>query len=142
MIQNYRLNPWPNKNLLIPLNSFAPRANNKVLDTVIAVNAETATPIKNTKAKPFTSAEVAVKNNINAVIILDKLLSLIDSQARLNPSLIPSSTEFLFSNSSRMRSNIKILPSTAIPIDIINAAKPADVNTTPNNLNKARLNII
>ena len=51
--------PEPNKNLAILLSLFTPMERSRVRDTVIAVNIDVMTPLKNSKANPLMSADVA-----------------------------------------------------------------------------------
>ena len=61
-------------------------ANKNVREIDTAVNIDTATPIKNTRANPLIIGEAANEYRITAVIILEMLLSRIDGHARANPS--------------------------------------------------------
>ena len=76
-----------------------------------------------------------------AVIIVEIFESLIDGQARLNPSSIAATLERPFFISSLVLSKIKILASTAMPIERIYPAMPARVIVI-NNLKIAAVNAI
>jgi hypothetical protein len=108
--------------------------------TVIAVNIETKTPIARATAKPLTGP-VPIKYKIEAVIKEEIFESLIEDQALLNPdsSACLGFLPHLFS--SFILSKIKILASTAIPIDKINPAIPARVKVIGGSKKKPVLKI-
>ena len=112
----------------------------KFLVIVIALNIETATPIARVNANPFTIL-VPQKYKIAQVIIVVIFESKILVNALSNPELIAVNNVLPAFNSSFVLSKIKILASTAIPIDKIKPAIPASVKVTENTLNKAN-NII
>ena len=104
-------------------------ANKNVRDTVIAVNMEMSTPRPRVKAKPLM-ADVPSQKRMIAVIIDEMFESRIESQAREKPSWSASSIDFPLFNSSFILSKIRMLASTAMPIERINPAIPAAVNVT------------
>lgn len=99
------------------------------------VNKLVPTPIASVSANPLTIPNCGknsqfnglkrIKATVNVVI----LASLIASIARPKPSLTEISKLLPFLCSSLILSKIKILESTAIPIDKINPATPGKVNT-------------
>ena len=89
----------------------------------------TKIPIARVKAKPLTEP-VPRKNRIAEVIKDELLESLIELQALLKPSSIAKLTVLPDLNSSRRRSKIKMLASTAIPIERMKPAIPARVKVT------------
>ena len=97
----------------------------------------TKIPMLKVKANPLIKL-VAKVNKIAQTINELKLLSLIDGQALVNP--FSTETKKLFScfNSSRIREKIKMLASTAIPIDNIKPAIPDKVKVTGINLNNVK----
>ena len=95
----------------------------------MAVNILIRTPRPRVSAKPFTE-EVPSQNKTMAVIILEMFESRIESQARANPSCIASFKCFPLASSSRILSKMRMLASTAIPIERINPARPAAVRVT------------
>ena len=107
----------------------------------MAENILTRIPILKVKAKPLIKL-VPRKNKIKATIKVVRFPSLIEGQLLLNPS--SRAMEKLCSrfNSSLILENIKILASTAIPIDNIKPPIPAKVKVTGINLNKLRIKAI
>ena len=100
----------------------------------IAENKLTKTPNAKVSAKPL----IKEVENINKMTHTSKeliLLSLIDGQARLNPSEIANGNALPCRISSFILAKIKILASTAIPMDKINPPMPAKVNVTGTSLN-------
>ena len=112
------------------------RRNNRVI--VIAEIKLIMTPSPNVNAKPLIN-ELPKKNRMNAIIILEMFASRIEVQARSKPTLNASPIARPRIHSSRARSKIKILASTAIPIEIINPAIPAADNVTGISLYKVRV---
>jgi hypothetical protein len=100
---------------------------------VMAVNILTRTPIASVKAKPLIKL-VPNQNKIIEVMIVERLLSRIDSQALQKPSRIASSRVLPEESSSFILSKIKMFASTAIPIVRMNPAIPAAVNVTQSSL--------
>ncbi len=97
--------------------------------TKIEVNNDTKIPMIKVRAKPRTEP-VPNQNKIPAVIRELALLSRTDVQARLNPSSMEVSKLLPQDNSSLIRSKMRMLASTAIPMDRINPAMPARVRVT------------
>lgn len=95
-------------------------------------------PMLNVRAKPLTKL-VPNQKRIKATIKVVKLPSLIEGQLLLNPSIREVEKFFSSFSSSRMRENIKIFASTAMPIDKINPPIPAKVKVTGISLNKAKI---
>ena len=121
--------PLPNKNRLKPPFASMPSAKRNVRETEIAVSIETKTPSPKTSAKPWM-IEVPNQKRMTAVIIEEILESRIEGHARPKPSLIASDEFLPERNSSLMRSKIRMLASTAIPIERMNPAMPAAVSVT------------
>ena len=99
-----------------------------VLDIVIAVNILTNTPMASVTAKPLITGMPEIYR-IRQVMRVEIFESLMLVQALLKPASIPTATELPARISSFIRSNIRILASTAIPILSIKPAIPASVNT-------------
>ncbi len=98
---------------------------------------EMITPKAKVTAKPLTTLVVNwIK--IKQVIKVLKLLSRIDGQARLKPSSMAIDNGLPTLISSFILAKIKILASTAIPMDMINPAKPAKVKVTGQSLKTAK----
>ena len=101
----------------------------------MAVNMEVSTPIARVTENPVT-AELAEplpnKNRIPAMIKVEIFPSRMDCQARLNPIWEANCRDLPMRNSSFIRSNMRILASTAIPRERTKAANPASVNVTGN----------
>ena len=95
-------------------------------------------PNANVKANPLIK-DVENINKIAQTIKEFKLLSLIEGQALLNPSLIDKLKSLPLLISSFILAKIKILASTAIPMDRINPPIPAKVSVTGTNLNRERV---
>ena len=132
------LNPDPNKNranavLLLKLSAYR---NNLV--NVIAESIDTATPIKNVRANPLMS-DVPNRYKRIAVIMLEVFESRIAYHARAKPVWTASIIDRPWRNSSLMRSNMRTLASTAIPIDMMKPAMPAAVNVTEKSLKRVRI---
>ena len=100
----------------------------------------TKTPIPNVNANPLTNP-VAKMNRMIHVIIVEIFPSRIAGQALLNPSSILPPKLLPDLNSSLKRSKIRTFASTAIPIDKINPAIPANVKITEINLKIAKTKI-
>lgn len=97
--------------------------------TVIALNMETPIPIARVSAKPLIDPVPKLKRM--AVVIREETLeSRIDDQALLKPVIRASCFGRPQRISSLILSKIKILASTAIPIERINPAIPASVKVT------------
>src|SRR6056297_1456124 len=109
----------------------------RLLVTNTAENILTTIPMLRVRANPLTKLVPNVKSIIATRSVV-KLLSLIEGQALENPSLTDSPKVLLDCNSSFILGKIRILASTAIPIDSINPPIPAKVNVTGINLNKAK----
>ena len=105
-----------------------------------AVNIETSTPMINVTAKPLTKP-VPISTKINAVIIDDILPSRMDVHARLKPSSIALKILRHRRTSSFVLSKIKILASTAIPMESTNPAIPGRVNVMEKGVNPESLKI-
>ena len=118
-----------NKNLFKLDSDLGTTAKSSVLETVIAVNIETKTPMPSVRAKPLTAA-VPSQKRMAPVMIEETLESRIESQARLKPSWNASDIFLPFFNSSFARSKMSTLASTAIPIERMNPARPAAVRVT------------
>ena len=86
-------------------------------------------------AKPLIK-EVEKINKIAQTIKELKLLSRIDGHALLKPSSVAKESPLPCLISSFIRAKIKILASTAIPIDNTNPPIPAKLKVTGMNLNK------
>src|SRR3990167_2674485 len=104
------------------------------------------TPIASVIANPLT-IEVPKAYSIVAVISEETFEAQIDDQARLNPKSRALTFDLPQRSSSFILSNIKILASTAIPIDKINPAIPAKVKVTGGKINrpvlkKAKIKIV
>ena len=110
----------------------------KVLETVIAENIEIKIPIASVKANPRIEP-VPKLNKIAVVISEETFESRIDDQALLNPACRASCFGLPHLTSSLIRSKIKMLASTAIPMESTNPATPARVNVTGTNLKTAKL---
>ena len=99
----------------------------------IAENKETMIPNASVKANPFIK-DVATKNKIAQTISELKFESRIDGQALLKPSSIATAKPFPDFISSFILAKIKILASTAMPMERTNPPMPAKVNVTGINL--------
>ena len=113
----------------------------RVRVTTIAVNILTATPIKRVKAKPITGALATIllpnQYRIPQTIKVVILLSLIAVQARLNQTSIAAPSVRSVLSSSFIRSKMRILASTAMPIDKTKPPIPARLRVTGISLNNA-----
>ena len=107
----------------------------------IAENIPIKLPIIKVRANPLTKL-VPKLNKIKATKIIVKFPSRTDGQARLKPSSSEIRKPFPRFNSSLILEKIKILASTAMPIDKIKPAMPAKVRVTGINLNKERFKAI
>ena len=107
----------------------------------MAVNIETITPKANVIANPLTILDVNIIK-IKQVIKVEILLSRMEVHARLNPSSIDLDKDLQFSNSFFILEKIKILASTAIPIEIIKPAIPDKVKVTGQSLKIAKTRIL
>jgi len=105
----------------------------------MAENIEIKIPISSVIANPRTIPDPS-QINIKAVMTDAIFESRIESHARENPVSIASRNDFPFSFSSFNRSKIKMLASTAAPMDKIKPAIPASVNVTGISLNTAKFN--
>lgn len=112
-----------------------------VLVMVIAENMETKIPMARVIAKPLTKP-VVKKYKITQVIKEEIFESRMLGQAREKPCSMAAEIGFPSRSSSFMRSKIRILASTAMPIDKINPATPAKVKVTGISLNKANTIIV
>ena len=104
----------------------------------------TPTPMASVVAKLCTLEAPSVSANQNRmahVMRVDTLLSRMAGHARLNPMFVAESRVLPALSSSLIRSNIRILASTAMPMDRIAAATPASVSVTSKVLNTARTRI-
>ena len=88
---------------------------------------DTRTPTINVTAKPLTNP-VPIIIKMKAVIREETFPSRIDVQARLNPSSMALKIFRPRLISSLVRSKIKILASTAIPMERTNPAMPGSVS--------------
>ena len=102
---------------------------------------DTRIPSPNVKANPLIKA-VPCQNNTTAEMIDEILASRIDAHARLNPVSTDAYRFFPFLISSFIRSKIRIFASTAIPIEIMNPAIPADVKVTGINLKRYNITAV
>ena len=116
-------------------------AKRKVLETEMAVIMDTNTPIPKVRANPLTE-DVPSQKRIMAVMIEEIFESRMESQALLNPSWKASMSPFPFFLSSLLRSKIRTLASTAIPIERMNPAMPAEVKVTGISLKTVRERIM
>src|SRR3989344_4223196 len=94
--------------------------------TKIAENILTITPIPRVRANPLTKLDVRYQR-IMAVMMVVTFESLIEGQARRKPSSMAETLLNPFFNSSLVLSKIRILASTAIPIERTKPATPAKV---------------
>ena len=90
---------------------------------MIAENILTKTPMPSVKANPFTKLEVK-KYRIAAVIKVEEFESRMDGQARRKPSSTAAAFDKPFLISSFVLSKMRILASTAMPIDKIFQTAP------------------
>ena len=94
------------------------------------------TPINKVMAKPLTIPEVFKKLKLKgliktrAVMMVARLASLIESQARPKPSSRATEKGRSILNSSLSLSKIKMLLSTAMPTERIKPAMPGRVRVT------------
>ena len=106
----------------------------KFLLTTIPVNRLTNIPIAsvaaNPRARPNCGKNVQLNglNKMKQVSNVVKFASRIESHARPKPSSIATGHDLPERNSSLMRSNIRILLSTAMPIERIKPAMPGSVS--------------
>src|SRR3989344_2167063 len=105
----------------------------KIRVTKIAENMLTTMPRASVRANPLIN-DVEKMNKMAQTISEFKLLSRMDGQARLNPSAMLAGRLLLCKISSFMRAKIRMLASTAMPMDKINPPMPANVNVTGTNL--------
>ena len=98
----------------------------------------TKIPIANVSANPLIN-EVENMNKIAQTIREFTLLSLIDGQALVNPSFIANPKSLPCLISSFILAKIKMLASTAIPIDKIKPPTPAKVSVMGINLKIERI---
>ena len=114
----------------------------RVLLTVNALNILTATPIPRVRAKPDIRLAPNLcpnQKSIALVIKVETLLSLMDVHALLNPISIAEVNVRPNLNSSFILSKIRMLASTAIPIERMKAATPASVKVMGTSLNMLRI---
>jgi len=112
-----------------------PSAMRKVRVAVTAVNIDTRTPMTNTSANPLMTAVPPIQKRMMPVRMEERFESRIELHARWNPSFIASFSDFPAFNSSLVRSKMRMFASTAIPIESMNAARPAVVRVTGMSLN-------
>ena len=103
----------------------------------MAENKLTIMPNDKVSANPLIK-DVENKNKMAQTIKEFKLLSRMDGQAREKPSLIATPNSLPCFISSFMRAKIKMLASTAMPMDKMNPPMPASVIVTEISLNKER----
>ena len=89
-----------------------------------------ATPIPRVMAKPLTMSEPK-KARMTQTIPVEMLLSRMAGKARRKPSSTEAATDLPWRSSSRVRSKISTLASTAIPTDNTKPARPARLTVTP-----------
>ena len=106
----------------------------------MAVNIETKTPTASASANPLIRL-VVKKYNTKQVISVEMFESRMEGQALLNPSLMARSNFFPARNSSFILANIKILASTAMPMDRMNPAIPGKVRVIGQGEKKDNLKI-
>ena len=97
--------------------------------TTIALNIETSTPMIRTSANPRIVDEPK-RYRIVAVIRLDTFESRIEFQARSKPASTAGGRDLPARSSSFIRSKIRMLASTAMPIERTKPAMPASVSVT------------
>ena len=73
------------------------------------------------------------------MMMVDRLESRMEVQARLKPAFKAASSDKPARNSSLMRSKIRILPSTAVPMEMRKPVMAGSVKVTGSSLNIARL---
>ncbi len=103
---------------------------------MMAVNILMRTPRPRTSAKPLIGP-VPKFHRIAHVINVHTLESKIEVKALANPVSIAARRVLPLRNSSFNRSNMRMLASTAIPMDTMYAAMPGSVSVTPSSLNTA-----
>src|SRR3989344_1534312 len=122
--------------------NFSNRGPTKTINNIrvmkIAENSETTIPNDNVSANPLIN-DVEKMNKMAQTIREFKLLSRMEGQARPNPSLMAAARLFPWLVSSFIRAKIKMLASTAIPMDKINPPIPAKVKVTGTSLKMARV---
>src|SRR3990167_3483507 len=124
------------KNLNL-LNLSLISTSNKRREMNIAENIDIKTPSARVKANPLT--RLALKKYKTAQVKRVEILeSRMDGQARANPSRTACPAFLPNRDSSRIRAKIRILASTAMPIDKINPTMPAKVSVTDISLKRAR----
>lgn len=133
--------PLENKNLAIFPSPTKISPERKILEIMIAENIDIKTPMPSVNANPLIK-DVPNQKRIVAEIIVERLESRIEDQALEKPAETELAIVRPECNSSFSLSKIRILASTAIPIEIINPAIPAAVKVTGNNLNKANIIVI
>ena len=95
----------------------------KVRVTITAVNKFSTSPIAKVTAKPATMLAPGVCPNMKRIpqmIMVDRLESRMDVQARSKPAFSAASSGKPARSSSLMRSKMRILPSTAVPMEMRN----------------------
>src|SRR3989344_5550912 len=112
-----------------PMNTMS-----KILVMKMADSMLTKIPMASVSANPLMNDVVKINKMAHTNNEL-KLLSRMDGQARENPSLIALEIGDPFFISSFILAKIKILASTAIPMDKIKPPMPASVSVTGTNLN-------
>src|SRR5579883_3221402 len=102
---------------------------------------EMSTPMKRVEAKPTMMLAAKVLPNqyrMAQVIMVETLESRIEGQARAKPASTAAAIERPARSSSLVRSKIRMLASTAMPIERINPAMPASVKVTGMSLKVAK----
>jgi hypothetical protein len=97
--------------------------------TVTALKKLTATPSPSVMAKPRTTSVPRMASTMQAMIV-ETLLSRIAGNARRKPVSTAGPTLLPWRNSSRVRSKMSTLASTAMPTLSTNPARPARVTVT------------
>ena len=112
----------------------------KVRVTITAVNRLSTKPMANVTAKPATMLAPGVCPNIKRMpqmIIVDRLESRMDVQARSKPAFNAASRGKPARSSSLIRSKIRMLPSTAVPMEIKKPVIAGRVKVTGSSLKTA-----
>ena len=101
---------------------------------------ETTTPMNRVKAKPVTrSSAVRLPSHSSTrhVMMVEKLPSLMAGHARLNPTSMEEDRVRPMRISSFIRSKMRMLASTARPMDKMKAPMPESPRVTGTSLNTA-----
>ena len=112
----------------------------KVRVTMTAVNRFSSSPIARVTAKPATMLAPGVcpnMNNMPQMMMVDRFESRMEVQARSKPAFSARSSGKPARSSSLMRSKIRMLPSTAVPIDIKKPVMAGSVSVTGSSLKTA-----